>query len=249
VERLKSTPDMEQGLKIAQSKGLIVPRTENNQYLKVSYCGAGGLVSPKWNIKIYTSGSVVCNDEGTLQSLLDGKITTPDKKLQLLQIDDSGWGFPLCGVMVGVTDGSWVATGVVDVSYFKPGIFERRTYLSAYYSEGMNLIYNEFHATTSTHRIEICTGFVNSLLRDQLRLAGFDVRVVEITGLLQDTLEKLFKEYVRDTLGVDLAYDPKELPSKSNISQHYYKALEWGKKNAPHMLKSGWNSIGAQGKI
>jgi len=246
---LKATPDMEQGLKIAQSRGLIVPRTENNQYLKVSYCGAGGLVSPKWNIKIYTSGSVVCNDEGTLQRLLDGEISTPDKKLQLLQIDDSGWGFPLCGVMVGVTDGSRVATRVVDVSYFKPGVFERRTYLSAYSSEGMNLINNEFHATTSTHRIEICTGFVNSLLRDQLRLAGFDVRVVEITGLLQDTLEKLFKKYVRDTLGVDLAYDPKELPSKSHISQHYYKALEWGKKNAPHMLKSGWNSIGAQDKI
>jgi phage-related protein len=99
-----------------------------------------------------------------------------------------------------------------------------------------------FQARPKTHRIEICTGFINGKLKEALRKKSYDVRVVEITGLLQDKLEGLFKQYIKHITGQDLAYDPKEI-KKEDIPRYYYKVLDWGKKNAPHLLKSGWKSM------
>lgn len=241
---MKSSPELESKLLEWSSKGEIVPRTENNQYLKVSYLGAGKLISPKWNVKIYTSGSIVCNDLILLKNLMDGYLKKPDEDLTLLQVDDAGVGFPLCGIMVGITDGKSVLTDTVDVSYFKPDTFDSQEYLRVYAQKGYSIISEKFHATPKTHRIEICTGFVNTALKDLLRQKNYDVRVTEIKGLLQDTLENLFREHVKEQLkGADLCYDPKEYPDKSALGRKYYAVLNWGKKYAPHMLKSGWKSM------
>jgi hypothetical protein len=243
---MKSNPNMECALEKACKEGLITRRTENNAYLKVSYKGAGEALSEKWNVKIYTSGSVVCIDEKVLNDILAGTVGKIDKNKKVLQCDDSGWGFPLCGTMVGVTDGISVMTDIVDVSYFQTPAFEDKAYLTEYARKGWGLITKNFKATPDTHRIEICTGYINSELREILRHRGYDVTVVEIKGLLQDSLEGLFKEYVKKTLGVDLCYDPKELKTsqgRNAVSAHYYKALNWGKENAPHMLKTGWRSM------
>lgn len=231
----------------ASQAGLIVPRKENNQYLKVSYRGAGNPISEKWNVKIYTSGSVVCVDEKVLDDILDNRVGIIDISKAVLQCDDSGWGFPLCGCMVGMTDGKRVETAVVDVSYFQPPAFDNKAYLTEYARKGLYLATKVFGASPETHRIEICTGYVNSELRKLFRSRGFDVTVVEIKGLLQDTLEDLFKQYVQKMTGVDLAYDPKEIKEKGGgkkaVASHYYKVLEWGHKNAPHLMKTGWQSM------
>jgi len=240
---MKTSPLIEEALKNYLLKGIIKPRTENNPYLKVSYHGAGGLISPKWNIKIYTSGTIVCNEINILNGIINGSILPPDSNLKLIQIDDAGVGFPLLGAMVGVTDGQRVVTGVIDVSYFKPGIFERKEYLQAYADKGVEILMNDFKATTTTHRIEICTGFINTALKARLEALGFDVRIAEIKGLLQDSLERLFKEYVKKELENDLYYDPKKFGSSQEISRAYYKTVEWAQKNAPHLLKSGWKSM------
>jgi len=240
---VKSNPKMEQKLSEACRAGLIVYRTENNQYLKVSYKGTGNLISDKWNIKIYTSGSVVCNDFQTLDDILNGSIKKPDTSKILLQADDSGWGFPLLGIMIGITDGREVKVDTVDVSFFREGTFQTKAYLKEYAKKGVALIEGHFGATPQTHRIEICTGYVNKNLKSALRNKGYDVRVVEVKGLLQDKLEAMFKEYVKQELRVDLAFDPKEFDDKSQIGYHYNRAVEWGRKNAPHLLKTGWKSI------
>lgn len=240
---MKSNNQIESKLKEARNKGLIVPRTENNQYLKVSYKGAGKLVSEKWNIKIYTTGSIVCNDFPTLDDIVSGKIAPPDQNKTLIQIDDAGVGFPMCGVMVGVTDGDTVYTDVVDVSYFKPGAFEKKAYLKEYTRKGYDIVVRIFKATPQTHRIEICTGYINTRLKSYLREKGFDVRVVDIKGRLQEELEDLYKDHVKKQAGVDLAYDPKNLGSKKDLANNYYRVLRWGLANAPHLLKSGWESI------
>ena len=75
-----------------------------------------------------------------------------------------------------------------------------------------------------------------------LRNKGYDVRVTEIKGLLQDSLEQLFKEYVKKETGRDLAYDIKKI-RKEEIGKIYYQILNWGKEHAPHLLKSGWRSL------
>ena len=125
---VKLTEDMLSNLRIAADKGTLVPRTENNKYLAVSYKGAGGLVSDKWNMKLYSTGSVQTTDMTTLLRLCEGSMAPPDGNLGVLQIDDSGVGFPLCGVMVGVSDGTKMMTAVVNVRFFKKGMFETKKY-------------------------------------------------------------------------------------------------------------------------
>lgn len=242
IQGMRSTPELEAKLLEFSSRGILIPRTENNRYLKVSYKGNGILISDKWNVKIYTSGSVVCADEKILCDILAGTLSSPDHSKKVLQIDDSGWGFCLLGVMVGVCDGTRVETDVVDVSFFQGHKFDNKDYLGVYAQKGLKIVTESFQATPKTHRIEICTGYINTGLKDLLRSKGFEVRVTEIKGLLQDSLEDLFKKYVHDTLKIDLAYDPKLL-RKKDISDNYYKALEWGRRYAPHLLKTGWKSM------
>jgi hypothetical protein len=237
---MRNSPILEQHLSELCSQKELEIRTENNPYLEVSYKGTGKLISPKWNVKIYTSGSVVCNDEYTLKKILDGTLK-PANNLKVIQIDDAGCGFPLCGTMVGVTDGFEIWTDTIDVSFFQSPKFEEKTYLQEFARKGIQVLALA-NADPKTHRIEICTGFINTCLRDRLRDMGYDVRVTEIKGLLQDRLEQLFKEHVAKETGKDLAYDPKEI-RKENLGRNYYQVLNWGKVNTPHLLKSGWGSI------
>jgi hypothetical protein len=240
---MQVTANMEAALAAHAEKGLLVLRTENNKYLKVSYRGAGKDIPATWNVKIYSSGAVVTTDEQTLNVLSQGSYKSPDSRLKLLQVDDAGWGFPLCGVMVGVADGTEMMTAVVDVRWFKKATFETKQYLQEYSRLAREIMHEHFSAHPGTHRVEICTGYVNSVLRDDLRKDGYDVRVANVGGFLQDRLEKSFKEYVHTALGADLAYDPKAMPDKAALARKYVAVLEWGKKNRPGMLKDGWGSM------
>lgn len=239
-------------LKKANKYGFIKSRTENNNTLIASYKGIEQKgISPKWNIKIYRYNkkrkghSIVCVDMLVLKKLIAEdyhSFIPPDK--YLLRIDDAGWGFPLCGVMVGVSDEVKVVTATVPVEYFRDDSkypFCKKFYLKKYSELGIQLL-QQFHASPDTHRIEICTGYLNQPLREDLRNIGYDVRVVEIKGLLQDELEKLFKAYVFNTIGADIYYDPKDM-EKSDIPRSYYACLEYGKKHCPHLIKTGWNAI------
>lgn len=249
---MKTSPKLELQLKKYLNKGILRSRIENNKYLKVSYKGTGNIISEKWNVKIYTSGSIVCVDTKILNEILNDNLKMPDVSKALIQCDDAGWGFPLLGCMVGVTDGKRVETDVVDVSYFQNPAYEKKEYLKEYTRKGYDIITKIFKATPDTHRIEICSGYINKNLRFFLRDKGFDVDVVEIKGLLQDNLERLFREYIHKTLGKDLAYDPKVINdkgSKGMLAWAYKQVLNWGYKNTPHLLKSGWKSIGDSVKI
>jgi len=235
-------------LKKAEDKGLIEQRFENNNYLLISYKGIEeNGISPKWNIKIYKLNKrgihrVVCVDDYVLAQILNSNydyFTPPD--LKLLMIDDAGWGFPLGGVMVGVTDNQTIKTDIVPISYFQGVIFEQRDYLYHYAQLGLNLVH-EYHATPKTHRIEICSGYINSHLREQLREMNYHIRVVEIKGLLQDKLEEYFKKYIKELTGSNIYYDPKEL-KKEDIPFKYNEALEYGIKHCPEIIKTGWKAI------
>jgi len=240
----KSNKTLEDTLTKMFKAGLIAQRKENNPYLKISYKGKGGLVSKKWNIKIYTTGSFVCNDPHLIRDFLHGRLKEPDKAMTVLSVDDAGIGSPIGGCMVGVCDGEKVVTDIVNVSFFKPLQFDRRDYLKEYTKKGIKLIRDVFKAMPDTHRIEICTGFINTALKDKLRALGFDVRVVEVKGMLQDQLENIFREYIKQiTGGVDLGYDPKDCKNGKEIMDYYNKAVNWAKNNNPSLLKTGWASL------
>jgi hypothetical protein len=246
---MKSTPELEQKLKDLASQGLLEREVKNNIYMKLFYRGAGPLVSPKWNIQIYNSGSVVCTDGLVLQDLIAGKLKPPNDSLELIQIDDAGMGFPLCGIMVGIccSRAHRLVTDVVPVTFFQEPNFSKKNYVKDYTDRGFALLVREFNPSPQTHRVEICSGYINKSLKGLLREKGFDVRAVEIKGVLQDNLERLFNEHVEKETGVSgLAYDPKDL-SRQELCSQYYRALNWGKRNAPHLLKSGWGSIMQEG--
>ena len=242
-------------LKQAAERGYITSRSENNIYLKASFKGVEGKgITPKWNVKIYTYNwekrghSLVCVDKHVLGMLLDqdyAALIPPD--LQVLRIDDAGWGFPLCGVMVGVSDEQSVRTAAVPVEYFRDDTahpFHTKRYLKRYADLAIQIL-DRFGASPHTHRIEICTGYVNQPLREKLRRLGYDVRVAEIKGMLQDQLEALYKAYVLEEVGSDIYYDPKDM-KKSDIPRRYRECLAYGRKHCPHQIKTGWGALGGQ---
>lgn len=239
-------------LKLAFEKGYLEKRRENNIYLLVSYKGVEQKgISPKWNIKIYkfsrknNGHSIVCVDNHVLNILLEmdyDRFIPPN--LRVLSIDDAGWGFPLCGVMVGVSDEKQVKTAMVPIEYFQnngKNHFKSKKYLKVYADLAFQLL-DQFGASPATHRIEICTGYVNQPLREKLRKHGYDVRVVEIKGMLQNELEEIYKKYVLEKIGVDIYYDPKEM-KRSEIGKQYYKCLKYGLKNCPDQIKNGWDAL------
>ncbi len=239
-------------LETAFDNGYLKKRYEDNFSLIASYRGveASG-ISPKWNVKIYDYNtkkgghSIVCVDLLVLHRLIEGDFASfipPD--LPVLRIDDAGWGFPLGGIMVGVSDEQVVKTAIVPVEYFRKDTqnhFMTKRYLKKYSDLAIDLL-KEFEATPSTHRIEICSGYVNQPLREKLRIFGYDVRVVEIKGMLQEELENIFKKYVAEIIGADIYYDPKEL-EKSDIPRKYYECVKYGRKHCPEQLKNGWEAL------
>jgi len=242
---MKTSPTIEAALHRAASLGIIKPRTENNPYLKVSYQGTGNPITEKWNIKIYSSGSLVTNDTGVVRDLVEGKALTSSPNLQVLSIDDAGWGSPVGGVMVGISDGATVITDTLGVEYFKGVYFERKHYLKGYSLVGQELL-KRYKPSPSTHCIEICTGHINTTFKEDLRRLGYDVRVTEIKGLLQDTLEGLFKDYIQELTGADLAYDPKALKAWE-IASKYRQAVDYARQHCPELLKAGWKSLKKEG--
>ena len=237
----------------AIEKGFVNERIEENPYVLFSVEGVeSNGITDKWNVKIYKFSknrrghSIVCVDKKVLYDLVNENYQGIESfpNLPVLSIDDAGWGCPLCGVMVGVSDGKEVKTKVVSVEYFQEK-FKTKEYLRVYADYAIDLISN-FNGFSTFHRIEICTGYINQTLREELRDIGYHVRTVDIQGLLQDRLEKHFKAYVYAETGFT-AYDPKRL-SKRAIATSYYAALDYGKQNCPEQMKTGWKSM-KKGKI
>ena len=242
VERLKQAAD----------RGLVFEKRENNSYLLAAYAGVEGEgISPKWNLKVYAFNkkrkghSLVCVDTYILGKLVDGDYDSfIPPNLPVLRIDDAGWGFPLCGVMIGVSDGLDVQTAIVPVEFFRidgENSFRTKRYLSRYMDSALQLL-NFYRASPGKHRVEICPGYVNQPVREELRNLGYDARVAEIKGLLQERLEDLYREYVTGEVGSDIYYDPKKM-EKSEIPLRYRECVEYGKKYCPDKIKTGWKAI------
>ena len=68
------------------------------------------------------------------------------------------------------------------------------------------------------------------------------MRVVEVKGLLQDELEKQYKEYVTREVEKDLYFDPKEI-GKSSIPRKYGACVAFGRKHCPELLKNAWKAL------
>lgn len=222
-------------------KALRLPeREEASPYVVLSIHGDGVRAPEKWNAKIYRNSKgglkLVTTDLRTLENILQGR--APEVKQKTLSVDDAGWGFPLGGVLIGATDGKRVEAGLIGVEYFQGERFKEHAYLHEAVHITFDLL-KRFNASPDNTMIEICSGYINSESKKALREAGYEVKVVEVTGLLQADLEHMFKQYV-ESLGYHAYFDPKET---HDARTPFLKVIEWINEKPQERMKiakSGW---------
>jgi len=211
-----------------------------NPYVVLSVRGDGVRASEKWNASVYRDShgrlKLVTSDLKTLQDMLDGR--SSPRKAKTVKADDAGWGFPLGGVMIGAQEGGRIETGLVPVEYFQGERFQRHEYLEKAAQVTVDLL-KKLDARPEDTLVEICTGYVNVGSKNALRDAGYEVKVVEITGLLQAELEKRFSEYV-ESLGYHGYFDPKET---HDPKKPFDKIIAWIMEKPEERMKiakTGW---------
>ena len=212
---------------------------EKNPYVVLSIRGDGERAPEKWNAKVYRNKEgrlrLVTVDLRTLQDMLEGRAHV---KKRIIQVDDAGWGFPIGGVMIGATDGARVETAMVPVEYFQGERFRQKDYLKQAAEATLSLL-ERFGARPEDTAVEICTGYVNVGSKEALRKAGYDVRVAEIAGLLQEELERRFAEYVRG-LGYPGYLDPKATHDSKEAFEDIMKWIMEAPEERMRLAKTGW---------
>lgn len=160
-------------------------------------------------------------------------------RLRTIFIDDSGWGFPLGGVLCGAYDSETkrFIYKEIEVRYFQE-VFKTKQYLRVFGERALEIV-QELEATPENAQIKICRGFVNNKAAEFLKSRGFKIQRGVIKEPLQSALEAYHKEYVQ-RLGYGKYYDPKDI-AKEQIPKEFYAAIRWAEKNQRNdLLKSGW---------
>jgi hypothetical protein len=233
---------------------------ENNQWLLLHVKGVGKKAPQSWNARIYTNSAgnmkVVTTDMAILSALLDGqqhaqKMAPPAKfeANRVISIDDSGWGFPLLGTLIGLHDSldNSIHIGEVPVKYYQPPSFERKDYLHIAAHQVVRLLgelqhpnSDIFDPRTVNVLFRVCTGYVNTGIVRELRERGFKVETCAIGEPLQSALETAHMNYIREKTRADIYYDPKEL-DKAEIPKKFGEVVRWiEKNNAWSLTKTGW---------
>jgi hypothetical protein len=214
-------------------------RSEASPYVALSVYGDGVRITPRWTARVYRNAKgqlkLVTTDYRTLERLLSGEAPFREK---VIKADDAGWGFPLGGVMIGAEAAGHIETGMVDVRFFQGKPFEMHAYLEEAARVTLALV-EKLGGRPQDTLVEICTGYVNSRSKEVLREAGYEVKVTEITGLLQNELEMRFKEYIV-TLGYREYFDPKETRDPASA---FNKVIKWiceDPETRMKIAKTGW---------
>lgn len=246
------------GDQLAALRKLGLPEVkENNQWLMLHVKGDGVHAPASWNAKVYTNSAgsmkVVTTDMTTLVTLMDGRQqvtqTTAANNIRVISIDDSGWGFPLLGTLVGVHDSmtDTIHIGEVPVHCYQSPQFEAKEYLDEAATRAMET-FDEIAAVYPISRsatlFRVCTGYVNNGIAKELSSFGFSVQRCAIGEPLQSALEKAHADYVfKHTGAAGLYYDPKDLDGR-HIGRAYSEVIKWiQENNAWHLAKTGWKSF------
>ncbi len=153
-----------------------------------------------------------------------------------IEIDDSGWGDLILGVVIGahkLPDHKFLDRRI-PVSCFQSPNFERKQYLD-YAVKIADEIIDVMHPDAQT-RFRVCSGFVLSSIRRHIADKGFHVEKVEVTGELQYLVERSFVEWCKE-VGVST----EALQGR----QRFWTFLDWVKEDPVErekLVKTGWKS-------
>lgn len=218
-------------------------KKENNEYILLHVHGDGKRAPETFNAKVYSGKKglkLVTNDYETLMDLINNKQKNGNFSRTIF-VDDSGVGFPLQGILIGVYDTktNQIEIEEVSVGYFQSPKFENQEYLDESANVALKLI-EKFSASPKDTLIKVCIGFVNIKTKKKLRELGYFVEIAKIGEPLQSELEKKHKEYIKKTTGYSNYYDPKEV---GNISSEFNNVINWINEKPEERLKfakTGW---------
>ena len=151
-------------------------------------------------------------------------------------IDDSGWGDLILGVVIGalkLPERRYMERRI-PVSSFQPPHFRNKRYLDDAVKIAEEIV--EVMQPDDETVFRVCSGYVLSSVRSFHRKRGFRVEEVEVTGELQEMVERSFATWCKE-VGIEF----ERLDGKRSFNTF----LEWvGEK--PHLreqlVKTGWKS-------
>ena len=151
-------------------------------------------------------------------------------------IDDAGWGDLILGVVIEalkLPERRYMERRI-PVSSFQSPSFENKQYLddAVYIAQEIIGVMRPDEET----RFKVCSGYVLASIRKHLQDRGFNVEKVEITGELQEMVER---SYVRWCIEVGVPAERLE------HGRRFSTLLEWiGEKPElrEKLVKTGWKS-------
>ena len=186
----------------------IVP---NRDYMVLNVKGNGVEIPESFRLTIYRrkTGTVTvytnCRDElAQLYRGVNPWIMMKGSRKIRVQIDDSGWGNPLSGMLVGMWIEAMNRYEVKEVSVpaFRKG---KEFYLSAVSGVVQELLSD---LDPEKYYLELCTGWIFSKTREDLKKTRWQVVPQKIEGFLQDRLEADFRNLLVTRYGLPPDVDP-----------------------------------------
>jgi hypothetical protein len=151
-------------------------------------------------------------------------------------IDDSGWGDLILGVVIGalkLPERRYMERRI-PVSSFQSPHFQNKRYLDDAVRIAEEIV-KVMHPDEETI-FKICSGYVLSGIRIYLRKHGFKVEEIEVTGELQEMVERSFANWCKE-VGIEF--------ERMSGKRSFNTFLEWVAKK-PHLrekvVKTGWKS-------
>lgn len=151
-------------------------------------------------------------------------------------IDDAGWGDLILGVVIGalkLPDHKYMERRI-PTSSFQPPAFENKRYLEDTVRIVEEIV--DVMRPDEETRFKVCSGYVLSSIRRYLENRGFAVEKVEITGELQERVEKGFVEWC-----VEVGVPAEKLENR----RRFWTFLKWvaeKPKIREKLVKTGWRS-------
>jgi len=157
----------------------------------------------------------------------------------MIQIDDAGSGSFVGGTCIGVyrPETNEYFFEIIPVELYNKENFKYKYYLD----EVVNIVSNAFKSlnVNKYETIEICRGYMFEKLRKWLDDQGFCWYRTQISGRIQDVVEKNYMLYTVK-LGV-----PKAYIKYTRYPFHFHKLLRWvfaDFDNRINICKTGWKS-------
>jgi len=141
---------------------------------------------------------------------------------KVILIDCAGWSDLILGVVVGalnlnLPDPRYMERRI-PISSFQPPNFENKKYLDDAVKIADKIV--EVMQPDVETNFNVCSGYVLSSIRRYLRERGFKVEEVEVTGELQEKVERGYLRWCRET-GV-----PVEGLKIKDVFGHFWNGLQ-----------------------